>query len=166
MSDCCKTPAEPTSNPGSRFLCQQCGCPGKPVERITVEALLKSEALGAVTGSRYRFCETPDCPVVYYGEDGTQFKKDQIRVRVGLKETEDPVQLCYCFGVTDRMIREEMERTGRSRVAIRIRAEVQAGACRCEVENPSGRCCLGEVRQAEKRAAAETKRSDTILARS
>jgi bacterioferritin-associated ferredoxin len=112
-----------------------------------------------VTGSQYRFCETTDCPVVYYDGDGTQFRKDQVRVRVGLKETEDPVPLCYCFGVTERMIHEEVQQTGRSTAEVRIRAEVKADNCRCEVENPSGRCCLGQLVQAEKRALAEMKRS-------
>jgi mercuric ion transport protein len=92
---------------------------------------------------------------VYYAADGTEFKKNQVRVRVGLKETEDPLLVCYCFGVTERMIREDVQRTGRSSASARIRAEVNAGNCRCEVENPSGRCCLGEVIQAEKRAAVE-----------
>jgi bacterioferritin-associated ferredoxin len=90
--------------------------------------------------------------VVYYSSDGIQILKQQLRVRVGLKETDDPILLCYCFGVTERMIREEIRQTGRSTASARLRAEVKAGACRCEVENPSGRCCLGEVIQAEKQA--------------
>jgi bacterioferritin-associated ferredoxin len=94
---------------------------------------------------------------VYYAADGTEFEKNHVRVRVGLKETEDPVTVCYCFGVTERMIREDVQRTGRSSASARIRAEVNAGNCRCEVENPSGRCCLGEVIQAEKRAAVESR---------
>jgi bacterioferritin-associated ferredoxin len=103
---------------------------------------------------------------VYYGGDGTQFRKDQIRVRVGLKETEDPVQVCYCFGVTERMIREEIRRTGRSTASARIRSEVKAGKCRCEVENPSGRCCLGEVIRAEKRSETEINGRDRVFTRS
>jgi mercuric ion transport protein len=91
---------------------------------------------------------------VYYGADGAQIEKEQLRVRVGLKETEDPILVCYCFGVTERMIQEETQRTGRPSASARIRAEVKKGNCRCEVENPSGRCCLGEVLQAEKRAIA------------
>ncbi|MDC8447500.1 MAG: hypothetical protein LV473_03985 [Nitrospira sp.] len=154
MSDCCQVPVE-RQKYRSQHLCRQCGSEGQPVDRNTIDALLKAESLSQVTGSQYMFCETPHCPVVYYAEDGSQFRKEQIRVRVGLKETEDPIPLCYCFGVTKRMIREEIERAGRSMAATRIRAEVKAGNCRCEVENPSGRCCLGEIRQAEKRAAAE-----------
>lgn len=165
MTDCGKTPAEPPKT-GHQCLCRQCGHEGQPVDRITVQALLKPEALGELNGSQYAFCETPHCPVVYYAADGTEFEKNQVRVRVGLKETEDPVPVCYCFGVTARMIHEEVQRTGRSSASARIRVEVKEGNCRCEVENPSGRCCLGEVRQAEKRAAAKRTGSDPAVARS
>lgn len=156
MTDCGKTPAEPTK-PGDRLLCPQCGREGQPVDQTTVQALLRTEALGEVRSKEYVFCETPTCPVVYSAADGTQFRKEQVRVRVGLKETEDPVPVCYCFGVTERMIHEEIQGTGRSSASARIRAEVKAGNCRCEVENPSGRCCLGEVIQAEKQATAAIK---------
>lgn len=165
MIDCCKAPGE-SKRQGDQLLCQQCGYEGRSVDRTTVQALLKPEALGEVNGSHYLFCATADCPVVYYAADGTEFEKNQVRVRVGVKETEDPVPVCYCFHMTERMIREEIQRTGRSTAATRIRAEVKAGTCRCGVENPSGRCCLGQVRQAEKGVAAEPKRSDTVFARS
>ena len=152
MADCCVVRPGATTEATKGLVCQQCGRPGKPVGRITVEALLKPELQTGLNGMRYAFCETPDCPVVYFSVDGTRFTKDQIRVRVGLKETEDPILVCYCFGITERMIREEVMRTGRSAASSRIRAAVKAGNCSCEVENPSGRCCLGEVAQAEKRA--------------
>ncbi len=165
MSDCCKAPGE-SNRQEDRLRCHQCGREGQPVDQTTIDALLKPESLSQVNGGQYAFCETPDCPVVYYAADGTAFEKHHVRVRVGLKETEDPVIVCYCFGVTERMIREEVQRTGRSSASARIRAEVKAGHCRCEVENPSGRCCLGEVRQAEKRAAAEIKGNGQAFARS
>jgi hypothetical protein len=165
MTDCCKTYWEPTQT-GNRVLCPRCGRGGQPVDQITVQALLKPEALGEVNGSQYALCETPNCPVMYYAADGTQFKKEQVRVRVGLKETEDPVPVCYCFGVTERMIHEEIQRTGWSSASARIRAEVKEGNCRCEVENPSGRCCLGEVIRTEKRAATESKERTPAAARS
>jgi mercuric ion transport protein len=151
MADCCAVRPGATTEATKGLVCQQCGRPGKPIDRITVDALLKPELRAGLNGMRYVFCETPDCPVVYFALDGTRFTKDQIRVRVGLKETEDPILVCYCFGITERMIREEMERTGRSTASARIRSEVKAGTCRCEVENPSGRCCLGEVSRVEKR---------------
>ena len=165
MSDCCHMPTG-LQKRRSRLVCRHCGREGQPVDRTTVEAVLTPESLSQVNGSAYAFCETPDCLVVYYAADGTAFKKNQVRVRVGFKETEDPIPVCYCFNVTERMIREEVAQTGRSTASARIRAEVQAGMCRCAVENPSGRCCLGEIRQAEQRAAAERTGRSQDLARS
>ena len=165
MTDCCKPLGEPKRQE-DRLLCHQCGREGLPVDRTTIDALLKPESLSQVKGGQYAFCETPSCPVVYHAADGTAFEKHHVRVRVGLKETEDPVTVCYCFGVTERLIHEEIQQTGRSSASTRIRADVKAGHCRCEVENPSGRCCLGEVIRTEKRAAAERKGSDQDFARS
>ena len=165
MSDCCRTLGEPKRQ-GQRWLCHQCGREGQPVDRTTIDVLLKPESLSQMSVSQYVFCETTSCPVVYYAADGTEFEKNQVRVRVGLKETEDPVPVCYCFGVTERMIHEEIQRTGRSSSAARIRAEVKEGNCRCEVENPSGRCCLGQVIRTEKRVATERKGRDQAFARS
>ncbi len=165
MSDCCKAP-EKSKRQEDQLLCPQCGYKGQPVDRTTIDALLKPESLSQVNDSEYAFCKTPNCQVVYYAVDGTQLKKEHVRVRVGLKETEDPILACYCFGVTERMIREDVQQTGRSSASARIQAEVKEGNCRCEVENPSGRCCLGEVRQTEKRVVAERTGRARAVARS
>jgi hypothetical protein len=66
-------------------------------------------------------------------------------IRVGAKEESDPIPICYCFGFTRKDIEDEIAETGCSAVADRISAEVKAGRCACEVKNPSGKCCLGEV---------------------
>lgn len=151
MDDCCRTlQTRPVQLQAEG--CHSCNQRGKPVARETVEALIKAEVRDTVNGRAYTFCDTPTCPVVYYAADGSQVLKTQLRVRVGVKETEDPIPVCYCFNVTERKIREEIEQTGRSTASARIRAEVKAENCRCEMENPSGRCCLGDVVTAEKRA--------------
>lgn len=156
MTDCCSG-ASAASGFEKTGACPSCHHPGKPVARSTVEALVTPEFRHGLNGVAYAFCETQTCPVVYYSDDGARVPKQQLRVRVGIKETDDPIPVCYCFGVTERMIREEIEQTGRSTASARIRAEVRAGNCRCEVENPSGRCCLGEVVQAEKQADRVTR---------
>jgi len=71
-------------------------------------------------------------------------------VRVGAKETADPIPICYCFGFTRQDIWDEIRSTGKSTVAKRITAEVEAGRCACEVKNPSGKCCLGDVTRTAK----------------
>lgn len=154
MSDCCKA-SQPIRTQVQTGLCQWCGKKGQPVDRLTVEGLVEGEIRATLNGQVYAFCETPSCPVVYYSAEGAEVVKTQLRVRVGIKETQDPIPVCYCFGITKRMIDEEIGRTGRSTASTHIRSEVKAGNCRCEIENPSGRCCLGDVMQVEKRAAAE-----------
>lgn len=96
--------------------------------------------------SQYHFCETPTCEVVYFSnETGQYFNKKDVRVRVGIKETQDPISICYCFNHTVASAREEIACTGSSTVVASITAEIKAGNCACEIKNPSGRCCLGEV---------------------
>jgi hypothetical protein len=97
--------------------------------------------------TQYYFCETPDCDVVYFASDAQApvFHRGDLLVRVGAKEKVDPIPVCYCFGFTQKDIQDEVTETGRSTVADRIAAEVRAGNCACEVKNPSGKCCLGNV---------------------
>ena len=93
----------------------------------------------------FGFCDVPTCSVVYVGGDGTLIDKDALETRVGLKETDDPIPVCYCWGFTAREIVEDLARQGRSTVRAFIMERVKAGQCSCERTNPSGRCCLGEV---------------------
>jgi len=95
----------------------------------------------------YYFCEAADCDVVYFAFDAQapMFRRGDLLVRVGSKETEDPIPVCYCFGFTRRDIENEFTATGSSTIGERIKTEVKAGNCACEVKNPSGKCCLGDV---------------------
>ena len=65
--------------------------------------------------------------------------------------------VCYCLAVDEDTIRRETEASGRSASAERITALVQAERCACEVRNPQGTCCLGNVTDIAKRA-------DTVVA--
>ncbi|HXI15748.1 MAG TPA: (2Fe-2S)-binding protein [Chloroflexota bacterium] len=136
----------------NELLCPQCGHQGRPVERLTLKALLRPDALARLdVGAAYRFCATADCPVVYFTDQGgSVYHKADLEVRVGQKETAEPIPLCYCFGHTRASVREEIERTGKSPAPTSIAAHIKAGRCGCDVNNPSGACCLGEVNKAVK----------------
>ena len=72
---------------------------------------------------------------------------------MGLKEPQDSTApVCYCFGWTPEKIRAEVQVSGKSTVIDQIKAQVKAGNCYCEVTNPQGACCLGNVAQAVKNA--------------
>lgn len=98
---------------------------------------------------QFLFCATPSCEVAYFSITGeTVFGKQDVRVRIGIKEQEDPIPVCYCFGHTRASVWREIEQTGHSTVVASIKEAVQHGRCECEIQNPSGKCCLGEVTRA------------------
>lgn len=157
MSDCCsiKSPAEQsvadTATAGTNH-CPECGQPGKSVETKTLKHTVQSWHLERINQPGFSFCRTADCEVVYFHARGDCLRKADMRVRVGLKETEDPVPICYCFGFTEATAVEEIRATGKSTLLQRITAEVKAGNCACEIRNPQGSCCLGHVQAAVKKA--------------
>ena len=144
MSDCCKVKGETPQGES----CPQCHARGKSVPDETPRALLEESSRRRLGARPYFYCRTPTCDVVYFDGAGDVFRKDELRVRVGDKETSPPIPVCYCFGHTVGSIEEEILSTGTTNVLERIRAEVKAGTCRCEVENPQGSCCLGNVTRA------------------
>ncbi len=138
---------------GSPGMCPLCGSKGKSVSTLTVKSLVRDHGQ-VVTPANYSFCRNLDCDAVYFS-GGIVFTRKDVKVRVGVKEREDPVPLCYCFDYTRRDIQQDMTTDGRTDIPARIKAEVQAGFCACEVKNPAGDCCLGNVLQAVKRIASE-----------
>ena len=126
--------------------CIKCQTQGRPVSRKTVLLMLKPDLLEQAMHRNYRFCSVPDCPIVYFEENGNQqFTIDDLRVRVGLKVTEDPIPLCYCFGFEERHIRDDLTRTGATSIPQKIFQLIREGLCACDSHNPSGVCCLGKV---------------------
>lgn len=114
--------------------------------RITLKAMLNVSLL-ALRDTPYLFCRAAECDVVYFSADGAQsFTKAQIRVPVHQKEPDDEtVPVCYCFRHSPASIRAEWLATGASTVIEEINSGIQAGQCACEVRNPQGSCCLGNV---------------------
>ncbi|GAC1543898.1 MAG: copper chaperone Copz family protein [Herpetosiphon sp.] len=158
MTDCCACPPvagsavcdlpqstsqRPSLPTGS---CPQCGQPGKPVEGQTVKALL-SVSLRAVQYAAYLFCRTGDCATVYYTADGTSsFTTKQLRVPVYQKQPDGAgVFVCYCFRHTVGEIQDASHAT-RMAIVADITSGIQTEQCACDLRNPQGSCCLGNVR--------------------
>ncbi len=114
--------------------------------------MLKPHLLEQAMTGTYSFCAARECPVVYFEENGNhKFTTEDLRVRVGVKESEDPIPLCYCFGFDESHLRDEISRTGVTTIPLRISTLIREGLCACESRNPAGVCCLGEVNRAVKR---------------
>lgn len=135
-------------------LCPVAGKPGKHVPLMTVRSLVLEERAPEIEGSDWFFCPLPDCDVVYFTREGKTLSKEALKVRVGLKEKGAPRPVCYCFGHTKESIREEIQQTGKSSVVASITEKVKVGECSCEILNPKGTCCLGDVNMAVKEAFA------------
>ena len=156
-NNCCslersgKSCATVLNNTNAATRCLDCGAEGRPVERQTMLHHVKHEHLARVNGEAYRFCPGPNCAVVYFGESGTRFTIDQVRELVSAKTTGDRRPICYCFGFTEGDVREDIAQNGTSMIPKQISQLIKAGMCACEVRNPAGVCCLGEVNLTVKR---------------
>lgn len=148
MSSCC---ASSECAPNDAACCPVSGTQGSDVDLQTVRAMLTEVALRRVTAAQHRFCTDPACDIVYFADDGRTYSKADLRVPVWQKEPAGARLVCYCFGENEADIRSELERFGKSDAVERVRAHIKAGRCACEVRNPRGACCLGDVSAAVKR---------------
>jgi hypothetical protein len=162
--NCCTTDTSVRKTSSEDFSDQRCGnCKGqsRPVSRKTVLLMLKPDLLEHAMTGTYSFCSARDCPVVYFEEQGSRrFTTDDLRVIVGVKASVDPIPLCYCFGFDESHIRAEISRTGKTTIPETISKLIREGLCACEVRNPAGVCCLGEVTRAVKRLMASEQSTD------
>jgi hypothetical protein len=134
------------------IVCPDCGQKGKPVLGQTIKALL-SVSLNRVRDIDYYFCRTTACNVVYFSSDGnSRFTAGQIRERVYQKEPDqEDVFVCYCFKHT---IADILNATPEEFNALLndINSGINTNNCACDIRNPQGSCCLGNVRSLRKQA--------------
>jgi Zinc binding domain len=126
--------------------CPECGQTGQPVQGQTVKALL-AVTLRAVRDADYLFCRAQTCPVVYFSSDGRHsFTVGDVRERVFQKEPEAAdMPICYCFRHTVGDLRTGSAEA-RAAILEDINTGIEVGQCACDLRNPQGSCCLGNVR--------------------
>lgn len=136
--------------------CSHCAGASRYVTKKTMLLMLKPELFEQISDGQYYYCSNFDCDIVYFPEtQGTYFYTNDLRVRVGTKEKQDPKPLCYCFGFDESDFREEIKASGKTINLGRIAELLKAGMCACEARNPSGACCLGDITKTVKRLQSE-----------
>jgi hypothetical protein len=148
----CELPAQGVQRPPrTTNTCPVCSEKGKPVQGQTVKALILV-SLREVQDVEYQFCKTQSCPVVYFSPDGEQtFRVEQVRERVYQKvPNNDDVLICYCFRFTVGELRAAPPESLKAILAS-INTGINSGQCACDLRNPQGSCCLGNVRELVKR---------------
>jgi hypothetical protein len=144
---------ETTSTQG---VCPANGLTGQRVDRQTLQSLLRID-LRLLTEKTYWFCPDSSCSVAYFSDSGSlTFSNEQVRVPIWQKQRDDAAALiCYCFKFTNQTLQDEILQTGSSTLPEQITAGIQQGFCACNITNPQGSCCLGNVRRAIKAAKPE-----------
>ncbi len=141
MNATCCSPSAAKNAPSA---CPISASPGKPVEWLTVAAL----TAGRIPARQdFWLCRDPVCEVVYFGSGGALLTGRHLTVMPGFKNGGDGL-VCYCFQHRRSDIARDLAETGSTGILQAIKDEVRAGNCACEVRNPSGKCCLGEVQKA------------------
>jgi hypothetical protein len=140
---CCLPPPQPAFELADG-VCPGCGGRGRPVVLATVQAQV-AISLRELAQGGYYFCSSAGCAIVYFTSCGSAIHHDQLRERVFQKEPRDDVLVCYCF----RYRVDTLQRSGsaeRAAILADIVAGTQQGQCACDIRNPQGSCCLGNVR--------------------
>jgi len=136
MSDCC-------SKSNQKFKRQPCPENNKEYGEVPFKTILhhlKTPWDLALKEQIYYFCSDPDCGVVYFGEDNSIIHKNQLRTKVGVKETSDDALICYCFDVSRATAQINVLANKKAKAF--VVEQTKKSLCSCTTRNPSGKCCL------------------------
>lgn len=142
MSECCSSNDCNVAHPKK----QRCPINGHECSEVSVRTIthhIKEAWSWQPTGHRYFFCDDPACEVVYFSEDGSTILKSQLRTQVGVKETQDDMPLCYCFGIS------RLDFLNNPATRDFVVTQTKTAQCSCDTSNPSGRCCLKDFSKSD-----------------
>lgn len=144
MSDCC-TPQSTQATKAAPTACPTSGGKGRRVSLATLKSLLVPDALATLDPApQYFFCPDTTCDTVYFSGTST-YQQQHVKVPVFQKDPSAEVPVCYCFGWTRARLRDATVLHQSEVIPAQIAEHVRAGRCGCEVNNPQGSCCLGNI---------------------
>lgn len=127
-------------------VCPTCNNKAKNVKLITLKSLLKSTALETLNANvNHYFCSSKECDVVYFDADKKKYLASDIKVAVHQKDDYLTTPICYCFDWTKGKIEKYVKQELSHNPIEHIRENIKENRCGCEVNNPQGSCCLGNV---------------------
>jgi len=125
--------------------CPACGYAGQQVKTLTLKALLRPSALETLdSGLTHRFCPSTTCEVVYFAGTAV-YRTSDVKVLVYPKDASPDTPVCFCFDHTRAKVLQAAKAGLGQALQASIRQHIQAGRCGCEVNNPQGKCCLGNI---------------------
>ena len=140
----------------TKDTCSLCKNKAKEVSPVTIRSLVKKEYQKELSSiEEFYYCKTPDCEVVYFKANEI-IRQNKLIKKIGLKDWANPSTICYCFDWTKERINKEILDSGRTNVIEDISSKMNTIKCNCEVNNPSGKCCLKDVKQVLKALKNDT----------
>lgn len=131
----------------TKDICPICKNKAKEVSAITVKSLVKDEYLKELSSVKdFFYCQTASCEVIYF-KPSKIIKQEGLTKEVGLKEWASPKTVCYCFNWTKEKIFDEINKFSKTNAIEDISGKMNTDSCDCEHNNPSGKCCLKDVKK-------------------
>lgn len=145
ISDCCENVKVKSA------FCTLCKNEASDVSSYTLEHMIKKEFLkdyNCLEG--FYYCKNPSCEIIYFNKK-TNILQEKLRKEVGLKEYNDSSTVCYCFSWSVSKMKKDILQTGETKALEEIKSKMKTSACACSKNNPSGKCCLKDVKEAIKK---------------
>ena len=139
MSDCCNNQlVKPTKT-------AVCPVNGRTYKHIAQKTLLHqiSKPWQKDLHKDYYYCSDPDCDVVYFSYAGDILGHADMRSSSAHESSAAAATVCYCFDVSTTDIRSEPAKT---QIRNYIIEQTKNHVCECSVRNPSGCCCLKDLK--------------------
>ncbi|MBG9456192.1 (2Fe-2S)-binding protein [Lysinibacillus sphaericus] len=144
MGKCCSSPKNNINE--NTIVCPSCKINAKNIKLITIKSMMKPSALESINAmENHYFCSTKDCDVVYFDTSNKEYTISDIKVTVHQKDDTLSTPVCYCFDWTKDKIKQYVENELTPNPLEHIRTNIKKNRCGCEVNNPQGSCCLGNV---------------------
>jgi len=126
--------------------CPVCGDRGHKVENDTMIHHVKD--ISKMGDGGYYFCPNRECDIVYFRDKET-FSVHMINKEIGIKESSSmQAAVCYCYNYQKSELYDEA-------LIEKINIRIDNYGSRCDLRNPNGRCCVKEIKYAQKEKKEE-----------
>jgi len=140
-ASCCHT-----STKKGRSICPSCGQSCFPVSKKTILQQVGFPDNQSIAECGYTFCANRDCVIGYFSIS------DKIpKARLRAFRFDQETMICHCFDISESVYRAALTDGTAEAMKAFVVQQTKDGLCACEFRNPSGRCCLVDFRQIEKR---------------
>ena len=126
--------------------CPNCGHKGTKVENDTMIHHVKD--ISKIVDGTYSFCHTPQCDIVYFCNKDT-FTTSMVNKEIGFKDAaSEQGAVCFCYNYLKSELYDES-------LIDKINIRIDNYGSRCDLRNPTGKCCLKDIKRLQKEKKEE-----------